>query len=142
MRRWAGVLCGALLLALCAPAGPQVLLLSRDGTVFGLPVRDSSTELVGWTEDGTGLLVRRERHTLRLDLATGATTPRPMLDDAVSVGPGARTVVMRYRRGGVGTSPANTRCSVAAATRPSGGSSCAPRGRCTVAPAARRRWAG
>ena len=85
-----------MLLALCAPASANVLLLSADGTVVGLPVRDPFTELVGWTDDGTALLVRRDEHTLRLDLATGATARQPLLDDAVSIGPGGRAIVPRY----------------------------------------------
>ena len=94
------MLCCAMLLALCAPAGAQVLLLNADGRVVGLPVRDPYSELVGWTDDGTALLVRRDEHTLRLDLATGAAAPQPLLDDAVSIGPGGRAIVPRLRPGG------------------------------------------
>ena len=94
------MLCCAMLLALCAPAGAKVLLLNADGSVVGLAVRDPYSNLVGWTDDGTALLVRRNEHALRLDLATGATAPQPLLDDAVSIGPGGRAIVPRFGPGG------------------------------------------
>ncbi|MGZ4271353.1 MAG: hypothetical protein ACXVSX_19335 [Solirubrobacteraceae bacterium] len=96
----AGAFGCAMLLALCAPAGAKVLLLSPDASVVGLPVRDPYSELVGWTDDGTALLMRRDDHALRLDLATGADAPQPLLDDAASIGPGGRAIVPRYGPGG------------------------------------------
>jgi hypothetical protein len=89
-----------MLLALCAPAGAKVLLLNADGNVVGLAVRDPYSQLVGWTDDGTALLLRRNEHALRLDLATGAAAPQPLLDDAVSIGPGGRAIVPSYGPGG------------------------------------------
>ena len=82
------------LLVLSAPARAKVVLLNAGGAVVATPVRDPYTTLVGWSDDGTALLVRREDRMLRLDLAGGATARLAPLDDALSVGPSGRAIVV------------------------------------------------
>jgi hypothetical protein len=97
----AGALVVTLLLALAAPAHARIVVVDGSGAVVTTPVRDDATTLIGWTDDGAALIARREERTVRVDVATGAATPQPLLDDADSIGPGGRAVFVDYASQGM-----------------------------------------
>jgi hypothetical protein len=96
----AGVLIAAVLLAFASPAAARIVVLDpSSGAVLAEPVGDNATELLRWTDDGTALIGERDEHVVRVDVATGAVTPQPALDDVWAIGPGGRTVVVdRFAR--------------------------------------------
>jgi hypothetical protein len=85
----------AVLLTFSAPAAARIVVLDpSSGAVVATPIDDDTTEVLRWTDDGTALIGEREGHVVRVDVATGAATPLPALDDAWAIGPGGRTVVV------------------------------------------------
>jgi len=75
-------------------AAADIRVLDPAGAVVAVPVRDHRTQLWRWTDDGTGLLVARDRRALRVSVADGAVSPVPTLDGATAVGPGGRSGVV------------------------------------------------
>src|SRR4051812_10664297 len=81
-------------IGVAASAAAGIRVLDPAGGVVAVPVRDHRTQLWGWTDDATGLLVARGRRGLRVSIADGAVSPVPALDRATAVGPGGRSSVV------------------------------------------------
>jgi len=81
------------LLALPASASAEIRVLNSSGQAVGTPARDNRTRLLGWTEDGNGLLVVRQGRADRIPAAGGPGVAVPALDHATQLGPGGRSAI-------------------------------------------------
>jgi hypothetical protein len=90
----------ALMLLSTAPAAARAeirVLDTATGTQRTIVPRGG--RLLGWTDDGSGVLIRRHGHVLRI--ADGSAVRLPQLDRADSIGPGGRFVTVRRGRVGL-----------------------------------------
>jgi len=99
MRR-ALLLAFLLLAAAPATAGAELRILDT-ATGAQRTIVGRGADLVRWTDDGAGVLIRRHGHVLRVSVADGSTARLPQLDRAESIGPGGRFVTVRGARVGV-----------------------------------------
>ena len=83
-----------LLLVIPATAGAEIRVLDT-ATGAQRTIVHGGVDLVRWTDDGAGVLIRRHGHVLRIAVADGRAVRLPQLDRADSIGPGGRFVTVR-----------------------------------------------
>jgi hypothetical protein len=92
----------ALVLLSAAPAAARAEIRILDtATGAQRTIVPRGGRLLGWTDDGAGVLIRRHGHVLRVAAADGSAVRLPLLDRAESLGPGGRFVTVRGDRVGL-----------------------------------------
>ena len=78
------------LAVLAAPAPAEIRLFDPVAGTERVVVRDDAQDLLGVSDDGAALFVRRGRDVLSVSTADGAATVAPQFADAETIGPGGR----------------------------------------------------
>jgi hypothetical protein len=95
------VLSVALLVVFAGSARAEIRVIDPLTGAWSTVVADRGADLVRWTDDGTGLLIRGDGRAIARVGLDGTRTAQPQIDGAVtvSVGPGGRTVTVGAEEG-------------------------------------------
>ena len=95
------VLSVALLVVFAGSARAEIRVIDPLTGAWSTVVADRGSDLVRWTDDGTGLLIRGDGGAIARVGLDGTRTAQPQIDGAVtvSVGPGGRTITVGAEEG-------------------------------------------